>query len=392
MVKLPIAAGMTVLAAAIGFGAARGLLPQESAQQGEERPPAVLEAKAETRGTNAPETLKIPQNYLAVADIAVEQVGSGRVGTEILAPATVAAVPGSEAVIVVRASGAISKINRRLGDAVKAGEALALVNSMDAASMAAEKGVTQARADLARKTFDRESRLYDLGVTPKQDMEAAKAALAVAEAEVQRAITVARAAHVTESGDAVAVVSPISGRVTAQHAVLGAFIGPDTELFRVAADGSVQIEAAITAPDTRRIGPGDQATIIPRSGPPVSATVRSVTPTVSAGSQSATAILIPDAATSNLVIGEGVQVRLRGRSSGEQGTGTVPEEAIQSLDGRDVVFVRTADGFTARQVLVGVRSGGVAQILTGVRVGESIATKNAFLLKAELRKKVGDEE
>jgi cobalt-zinc-cadmium efflux system membrane fusion protein len=57
-----------------------------------------------------------------------------------------------------------------------------------------------------------------------------------------------------------------------------------------------------------------------------------------------------------------------------------------------VVFVRTADGFTARQVLVGVRSGGVAQILTGVRVGESIATKNAFLLKAELRKKVGDEE
>jgi cobalt-zinc-cadmium efflux system membrane fusion protein len=130
---------------------------------------------------------------------------------------------------------------------------------------------------------------------------------------------VARAAHVTESGDAVAVVSPISGRVTAQHAVLGAFIGPDTELFRVAADGSVQIEAAITAPDTRRIGPGDQATIIPRSGPPVSATVRSVTPTVSAGSQSATAILIPDAATSNLVIGEGVQVRLRGRSSGERG-------------------------------------------------------------------------
>jgi hypothetical protein len=48
-------------------------------------------------------------------------------------------VPGSEAVIVVRASGAISKINRRLGMPSRR-ERLALVNSMDAASMAAEKG------------------------------------------------------------------------------------------------------------------------------------------------------------------------------------------------------------------------------------------------------------
>lgn len=390
MVKLPIAAGMTALAAVVGFGVAR-LSPSER-EQISDRPAAVLEVKADSETKRAPETLTIPQNYLAAADIAVEQVGSGRVGSEILAPATVVAAPGSEAVIVVRASGAISKINRRLGDAVKAGEALALVNSMDAASMAAERGVTQAKADLARKTFDRESRLYDLGVTPKQDMEAAKAALVVAEAEVRRAATVARAAHVTESGDAVAVVSPISGRVTAQHAVLGAFVGPDTELFRVAADGAVQVEAAITAPDTRRISPGDQATIVPRSGSPVLATVRSVTPTVSAGSQSATAILIPNSATSNLVVGEGVQVRLRSSSSGEQETGTVPEDAIQSLDGRDVVFVRTADGFIARQVLVGVRSGGIAQVLKGVRAGESIATKNAFLLKAELRKKVGDGE
>lgn len=390
MVKLPIAAGMTALAAVVGFGVAR-LSPSER-EQISDRHAAVLEVKADSETKRAPETLTIPQNYLAAADIAVEQVGSGRVGSEILAPATVVAAPGSEAVIVVRASGAISKINRRLGDAVKAGEALALVNSMDAASMAAERGVTQAKADLARKTFDRESRLYDLGVTPKQDMEAAKAALVVAEAEVRRAATVARAAHVTESGDAVAVVSPISGRVTAQHAVLGAFVGPDTELFRVAADGAVQVEAAITAPDTRRISPGDQATIVPRSGSPVLATVRSVTPTVSAGSQSATAILIPNSATSNLVVGEGVQVRLRSSSSGEQETGTVPEDAIQSLDGRDVVFVRTADGFIARQVLVGVRSGGIAQVLKGVRAGESIATKNAFLLKAELRKKVGDGE
>ncbi|KAA1394126.1 efflux transporter periplasmic adaptor subunit, partial [Escherichia coli] len=68
------------------------------------------------------------------------------------------------------------------------------------------------------------------------------------------------------------------------------------------------------------------------------------------------------------------------------------EDAVQNLDGQDVLFVRTGSGFRVRPVTVGVRSGGMAQILSGVAAGEPVATRNAFLLKAEMKKAGGGDE
>ena len=64
----------------------------------------------------------------------------------------------------------------------------------------------------------------------------------------------------------------------------------------------------------------------------------------------------------------------------------MPEDAIQVVEGRDVVFVRTKTGFQAREVEVGTRSAGVVTILSGLQEGWRIAVTNAFLLKAELGK------
>ncbi|MCP3024038.1 efflux RND transporter periplasmic adaptor subunit [Cupriavidus basilensis] len=383
----PMIAGIAGVAAVIGFGAARGLAPA-SGRAPSQAPAASASAAA---ASDALDEVKIPNDYLSAANIAVEPVASGDVGNEILAPATVAAIPGGEAVVVARASGTVQRVNRRLGDSVRAGEVLATVDSLDAATMAAERRVAQAKADLARKTYARESSLYQQGVTPRQEMEAAKAGLDVAEAEAQRAAAVARAAHVSDDGRAVALVSPIAGRITNQSATIGAYVAPDAELFRVAASGAVQVEASVTAVETSRIAAGDRATILLGTGSPVAATVRSVTPTVSGSSRAATVVLTPKDPSPALVVGEGVQVRLHTRASSEGGL-TVPEDAVQNLDGRDVLFVRTAQGFRPQPVLIGARSGGIAQIVSGVRVGERVATRNAFLVKAEAKKSAGDDE
>lgn len=376
----PMVAGIAVAAAAAGFGVSHWLTPGPVPS-----PAPAAPAEAPTTGE-----VKIPAAYIQAADIVVEPVAAGEIGAQITAPATVAAAPGSEAIVVARASGTITRITRRLGDSVRAGEALALVDSADAATMSADTRVAAAKAALARQTFVREASLFRQGVTPRQDMEAAQSALAIAEAEAKRAATVARAAHV--AGGAAAVVSPIAGRITDADAALGAFVEPQVRLFRVASDGAVQIEASVTADDARRIKAGDPATILPGTGAPIAATVRSVTPTVSGTSQSATVLLTPSAGASALVVGQGVQVRIGTRTAAARGGMTVPADAIQSLDGRDVLFVRTPDGFRPRPVLVGARSGGVAQILSGVRPGERIATRNAFLIKAELKKGTGEDE
>lgn len=79
----------------------------------------------------------------------------------------------------------------------------------------------------------------------------------------------------------------------------------------------------------------------------------------------ATVILTPTAATAALVVGEGVRVRLHVKG---QGDGlVVPEEAVQNLEGRDAWCLRSQKGFRIQPVLVGIRSGGVAQIAPASR-------------------------
>jgi len=62
----------------------------------------------------------------------------------------------------------------------------------------------------------------------------------------------------------------------------------------------------------------------------------------------------------------------------------VPQSAVLDSGDRQTVFVDAGDGhFEPRAVTVGVRSGGVAEILSGLRAGERIVTSGNFLLDSE---------
>ena len=61
-------------------------------------------------------------------------------------------------------------------------------------------------------------------------------------------------------------------------------------------------------------------------------------------------------------------------------------EAVQTVDGATVVFIKTDHGFRAQPVLAGRRAGGSTEILRGLTGTERVASTNAFLLKAELAK------
>jgi len=372
---------LIAIAGALGFGIAHW----QGKQQVRAAAPVVAAAvPAAADAERAQVEVKIPAEYLVSAMISVEAVTNGGMGGEILTSGTVAAQANNEAVVVARAAGNVTRVLRQLGDTVKAGEVLAQVDSADAASMSAERAVTRAKAELARKVYVREAALFAQGVTARQDMEAAQSALAVADSEAQRAALVAKAAQVSADGKSVTVASPIAGKITSQTVTLGSFVQPQTELFHVAGNGQVQIEAALPAADISRVAVGDKATIIAANGTSVDATVRALTPTVSSTTRSAIVVLTPVPTVRTLVVGEGVQARLHVRNTAAGMV--VPEDAVQNVDGRDVLFVRTKDGFLAQPVLVGARSGGVAQIVSGVKPGEHVATRNAFLIKADMIK------
>ena len=353
--------------------------------------PTAASAPAE-EGEHGEEENHGPEGFVAMdvarakgAGIVTETVQSGGLGSEILAQGVVAATPEGEAVLTARADGAIVSINRRLGDSVRAGESIATLESREAASIASERTAASARLALARSTYTREKRLFDARVTARQDLEAAQAVLAEAEAEARRTQSAAAAAQVSGNGRTLAVVSLISGRVTRADAKLGAFVSAGTELFRVSDPNRIQINASVLAADARRIQPGDTAVIELLGGETISAVVRSTTPSLDPESKSATIVLQPQG-IGGLTQGQGLRVRIKPRGAAAGSTIALPEEAVQSFEGRDVVFLWTAKGFQATNVVTGKRGGGRIEIIDGLKPGAIVATKGAFLLKAELGK------
>ena len=352
-------------------------------------PPAAPQATTAAAPAE-PNEVKVDASYLAVVGIATEAAASGNLSVDVLAPATVTAAPNGEAVVTAHAAGTIVRLAKQLGDSVRVGETLAIVESREAASMAADRTIAESKAALAQSALAREQDLYNQRVTPRQDLERAQAELAVAEAEVRRAREAATASHVTPDGR-IAVVSPLAGKITVFRAALGGFVQPDTELFRIADPRFIQVEASVTAMDAGRISVGDAAKIATATGANLSAIVRSVAPIVNEQTRAATVVLSLAGNHEVLSPGEVVQVTIAPKNVSPAGV-VVPEDAVQNVGGRNVVFVRTATGFKLQPVVVGSRGAGRVSIPSGLNPGQIIATTNAFFLKAELGKGAGEDE
>lgn len=365
-----------ILAALAGFGAARMTAPT---------PP--VEVGAEEASAPVGDEIEISADGIRSSAITVAPASGSSLDGILLASATVEAMPDAEAVLTARAPGTVTRIFKRIGDAVNAGEAIALVESRDASMIAADRGVAAARTKLAARQLAREKGLLAQGVSARADYETAEANLAVAQAEARQAEAAARAARVTGDGRSVAVVSAVSGRITAAPASLGAYVQAETELFRVADPRRTHIEASVPAGEAGRVKAGDRVELTTNDGQVLEGRVRSATGVVDATTRQATIIITPGSGGSTIAPGQMVQARIFASGGGQSASGvTVPQDAVQTVGDRTVVFVRTPKGFKAQTIRVADRSGGMVAIASGLKAGQPIATSNAFLLKAELEK------
>ncbi len=342
------AAALAIVAAVGGVLIGRSTVPDGAATV------EVQQAEAEEEGHEREGFVAMTPARLEASGIRTERIQAGSLGSEIIAQATVTAPPEGQALVTARADGAVVRINKRLGDAVGPGEVIALLESRDAVAFVAERNAAAARAQAARAAAARERRLFNQRITARQDLEAADAARAQAEAELQRAEAAVRAAGVTGNGRHLAVRSPIG------------------------------IEAAVPAGEAQRIRPGDPAEIELPGGGSVAATVRSATPALNPESRTATVVLQTSGVPAGLVQGQAVRVRIVPRGSVSTGAIVLPEEAVQQVEGRDIVFVQVNGGFQATPVTVGRRAAGRAEITEGLRPGMTVVTAGAFALKSEL--------
>src|SRR3546814_18750200 len=106
-------AGAMALAAVTGFGVARWTA--------DPAPAPAAEGSEEAASEALPDRLVITADAIKAAEIGVETIGAGGLGSEIISQATVTAAPSGEAIVTARAGGAVPPLFNRPGHPVGAG-------------------------------------------------------------------------------------------------------------------------------------------------------------------------------------------------------------------------------------------------------------------------------
>lgn len=202
---------------------------------------------------------------------------------------------------------------------------------------------------------------------------------------VRRGETLARVES-AESLQTYSVAAPISGVVLERQTNVGDVTG-ETSLYVIGDLTKLQAELNVAARDIGRVASGQNVEITGLDGATsVSGRVASVLPTADLQSQTLIA-RVPIATSSNSPLRPGMAVRGAVAISQAPAALVVSRDAVQTVEGKQVVFVRvSADTYEARPVTLGRKGAGVVEILTGVTAGESYVSENAFLVKAEIGK------
>ncbi|MBS46965.1 MULTISPECIES: efflux RND transporter periplasmic adaptor subunit [Sphingobium] len=347
------------------------------------------EAKAGDKAEEGKITLSADQ--IASAGIQTARPMMGGSGT-IELPATIDGDPQGTQVVSAAIGGRVVSLTRNLGQSIGRGQTLAVIESREAASLNAETEAARARLSLANSNLAREQRLFSQRVSPEQDLIAARTAATEARIALRLAQQQVSAAGTGGGGlNRIGIVAPMSGQVIGRSVVLGQTVAADAELFRVANLSSVSLSLNLQPQDAGRVRPG--ATVnIKAAGRQATAKVTFVSPALDANTRLVPVIATLDNRNGLWRVGEPVTASVALTGSGGDGAIRVPLTAVQTEEGRSVVFVRTKTGFQATAVQLGDSAGDSVIIKSGVKGTEEIATVNSFTLKAELGKSEAAED
>lgn len=180
------------------------------------------------------------------------------------------------------------------------------------------------------------------------------------------------------------VTAPLSGTILSRNVAVGDLAG-DTPLFEIADLSKLWVDIHLIGADAEHLHAGLSVEVTRLSdNVHANTTIQRVLPGMATASQSTIARAIVINTDGNWRPGASVRVRVS--VSEDSVDRVVPLDAIQSLRGQDVVFVKEGENYEARPVKLGRRDGHSAEVLDGVALGDGIVVKQSYLIKADIEK------
>lgn len=390
---------IAAVALAAGFAAAsflpgRGKDPASSAASRR----LVADAPVET-------LLKLTDEQIKTAGIELAPVQAGTLARRIVVPGTI--IPSADRIarVAVKLAGTVAELRKRPGDIVARDEILAIFESRELADAKSEYLAARLTDELQQDLFGRDKILWDQRLSSEQQYIRSRnlasqtrmrlnttrqklLALGLDAGEIEGIPRLPEALLRRQE-----VRSPMAGRVVERKVDTGAVVGRDsleTELFVIVDLSRVWVELTVSPADLPIIKEGQAVEIMTRS---VTATASGkvifINPLLDKDSRSARVMV--EIANEGEVWRPGTFVTATVTVDEHAVPLAVPASAVQTIGAEKIVFVRTAEGFVKRPVVVGLTDGRSIAIVEGLRQGESVAATNTFLLKAELLKSKGED-
>lgn len=332
--------------------------------------------------TRASASAAAPAGTIALSDDEMARIGVRFATIETVAdlpiatvPATVAPPPNARVAVAAVIPGVVTRTLVVEGQSVRRGQALAVVTAREMFTIAA--GIDQASARVAAASANdrRLAQLAEEGVIAGARAEEARAALREAEAELREQRRIARLVNGAPEQGTYTLTAPIAGTITSAAIQTGSPVDEATAAYVIDAVSRYELTAQLPERLIGRVRPG-MAVRLPGD---VRGEVTSVAGVIDPETRSATLrARIP--AGPGIVSGRALPATLL--AAAPAGAIAAPAAAVTDIDGRQTVFVRTAQGAAARTVEVGDTADSRTVILSGLKAGDQVAVGGISELKS----------
>jgi len=343
-----------------------------------------------TERRDGPPTVSLSPKALEAAGVEVVQCSRASFRPSVSAGGFIR--PDARRSVVVRApgEGRVVRVAVDVGATVKTGDTLAVIESPEANAALSRHRAAAARESVALRALERAERLLALEAISRaeRDSRRADAEAAGAEAEAARR-DLARLRLDPASNEArLTLMAPLAGTVFEVSVVEGGLVEKDAAVVVVADLTEVWAVVEVVEGEAARVETGGTVEVRSEAFPDqvFPGRVDLVDPSLGESSGRVRVRVVLENPSRTLKPGRFVTAQLPLAEPGADGP-AVPSEAVQRLLGLTAVFVETAPGtFELRSVEIGREGSGRVEVRRGLRDGERVVARGAFVLKAELLK------
>lgn len=339
----------------------------------------------------------LSKEAVELARIMTAEVAYRSLSSSIEVPGTILPDPVKEAFAGSLVEGRIKKIFADIGDNVRAGDPLCVIESPEIGEAEANFIIAAAEIEFLKSEIHRHKILLEEGFGSKSEYLESKARLTSAEATLRAAEITLLAMGISpqdieniaagkQAAGELTLRSPVDGIVIDREVRLGKRIVPEMDLFHIVDHSRVRIKIDIPEQYAASLENNLDVTVTHRSGKPCphQGKLRNISFRVDPQTRTITAY-VDIANPGGCLSTGGFVIAVVQKSADDKNTIAVPEQSLlKDAHGDDIVYIMDESGcYSLKEVEIGEIYDGWVIIHTGLHPGDVVVTEGAFAIRSE---------